>query len=57
MMNGGTLHDLQVILGHAGQAMVLRYAHLAPGYIVRQSSAPSLSPPPSSPSVVAALTP
>ncbi len=32
-MNGGTLHDLQALLGHSSPTMTQRYAHLAPGYL------------------------
>jgi integrase len=33
VMNGGTLHDLQSLLGHSSPVMTQRYAHLAPGYL------------------------
>ena len=33
VMNGGTLHDLQALLGHSSPMMTQRYAHLAPGYL------------------------
>jgi integrase len=33
VMNGGSLHDLQALLGHSSPTMTQRYAHLAPGYL------------------------
>jgi hypothetical protein len=32
-MNGGTLNDLQALLGHSSPFMTQRYAHMAPGYL------------------------
>lgn len=33
VMNGGSLNDLQAILGHSSPQMTQAYAHLAPGYL------------------------
>ncbi len=38
MMNGGNLHDLQLILGHSETKMTMRYAHLSPGHIASKAS-------------------
>ena len=37
-MNGGSLNDLQAILGHSSPQMTLRYAHLAPGHLESKAS-------------------
>ena len=33
VMNGGSINDLQGMLGHSSPMMTQRYAHLAPGYL------------------------
>jgi len=33
VMRGGTLKELQELLGHASLAMTMRYAHLAPEHL------------------------
>lgn len=33
VMNGGSLNDLQGMLGHSSPMMTQRYAHLSPGYL------------------------
>lgn len=38
VMNGGSLHDLQALLGHSSPMMTQRYAHLAPGYLEKKAS-------------------
>jgi integrase len=38
VMSGGTLEDLRALLGHASIKMVLRYAHLAPGYLEKKAN-------------------
>ena len=38
VMNGGSIHDLQMILGHSDIKMTMRYAHLAPEYIASKAS-------------------
>jgi len=38
VMNGGTLEDLRGLLGHGSIKMVLRYAHLAPGYLEKKAN-------------------
>ena len=37
-MNGGSLHDLQALLGHSSPMMTQRYSHLAPGYLEKKAS-------------------
>lgn len=38
MMNGGSLSELQSLLGHSSPTMTLKYAHLAPGYLEKKAS-------------------
>lgn len=37
VMNGGSLTDLQALLGHSSPMMTLKYAHLAPGHLKSKS--------------------
>ena len=43
MMNGGSIYDLQKILGHSKVEMTMRYAHLCPDYLVKASNVVSFS--------------
>ncbi len=43
MMNGGNLHDLQIILGHSDVKLTMRYAHLAPEHIASKAGIVSFS--------------
>ena len=38
VMNGGSINDLQGMLGHSSPMMTQRYAHLAPGYLESKAS-------------------
>ncbi len=38
IMNGGNIHDLQMILGHSDIKVTMRYAHLSPSYIADKAS-------------------
>lgn len=38
VMNGGSLADLQELLGHSSPMMTQKYAHLAPGHLKSKSS-------------------
>tara|TARA_B110001454_G_scaffold64823_1_gene62990 strand:+ start:39528 stop:40550 length:1023 start_codon:yes stop_codon:yes gene_type:complete len=43
IMNGGSLTELQGLLGHSSPMMTLKYAHLAPGFLESRSSVVSFS--------------
>lgn len=45
IMNGGSLVELQSLLGHSSPTMTLKYAHLAPGYLEKKASVVSFSLP------------
>lgn len=37
IMNGGSLSELQALLGHSTPSMTLKYAHLAPGFLEKKA--------------------
>ncbi len=43
IMNGGTLADLQSLLGDSSPMMTLKYAHLAPGYLEKKAGVVSFN--------------
>ena len=43
VMNGGSLADLQGLLGHSTSMMTMKYAHLAPGHLESKSSVVAFS--------------
>lgn len=43
IMNGGSLAELQGLLGHASPMMTLKYAHLAPGFLESRANVVSFS--------------
>lgn len=43
IMNGGSLSELQALLGHSNTVMTLKYAHLAPGFLERKAGIVSFS--------------
>jgi integrase len=43
IMNGGSLAELQGLLGHSSPNMTLKYAHLAPGFLESKASVVSFS--------------
>lgn len=43
IMNGGSLADLQSLLGHSSPTMTMKYAHLTPGYLEKKSGVVSFS--------------
>lgn len=43
VMNGGSLVELQSLLGHSNPMMTLKYAHLAPGYLEKKAGVVSFS--------------
>ncbi len=45
IMNGGSLAELQALLGHSSPMMALKYAHLAPGYLEKKAGVVSFSIP------------
>ena len=45
IMNGGTLADLQSLLGHSSPMMTAKYAHMAPGYLEKKASIVSFALP------------
>lgn len=45
IMNGGSLVELQSLLGHSSPTMTLKYAHLAPGYLEKKASVVSFALP------------
>lgn len=38
IMNGGSLSELQALLGHSTPMMTMKYAHLAPGFLERKAN-------------------
>lgn len=45
IMNGGSLVELQSLLGHSSLTMTLKYAHLAPGFLEKKASVVSFAAP------------
>ncbi len=45
VMNGGTLAELQALMGHSSPMMTMKYAHLAPGYLEKRAGVVSFSLP------------
>ncbi len=45
IMNGGSLAELQSLLGHSSPTMTLKYAHMAPGFLEKKASVVSFSLP------------
>jgi len=45
IMNGGSLAELQSLLGHSSPMMTLKYAHLTPGFLEKKASVVSFSIP------------
>lgn len=45
IMNGGSLIELQSLLGHSSPSMTLKYAHLAPGFLEKKASVVSFAAP------------
>ena len=45
IMNGGSLSELQALLGHSNTLMTLKYAHLTPGFLERKAGVVSFSVP------------
>lgn len=45
IMNGGSLAELQSLLGHSSPSMTLKYAHLAPGFLEKKASVVSFATP------------
>jgi integrase len=43
IMNGGSLAELQGLLGHSSPNMTMKYAHLAPGFLESKASVVSFS--------------
>lgn len=43
VMNGGSLTELQGLLGHTSPSMTLKYAHLAPGFLKSRANVVSFS--------------
>jgi integrase len=43
IMNGGTISELQSLLGHSSPMMTLKYMHLAPGYLEKKAEIVSFS--------------
>lgn len=43
IMNGGSLSELQALLGHSNTLMTLKYAHLTPGFLERKAGVVSFS--------------
>jgi integrase len=43
IMNGGSLAELQGLLGHTSPTMTLKYAHLAPGFLESKAKVVSFS--------------
>ena len=43
IMNGGSLAELQGLLGHTSPSMTLKYAHLAPGFLASKAKVVSFS--------------
>lgn len=45
IMNGGSLVELQSLLGHSSPTMTLKYAHLAPGFLEKKAGIVSFAVP------------
>ncbi len=45
IMNGGSLAELQSLLGHSNPMMTLKYAHMAPGYLEKKAGVVSFALP------------
>ena len=45
IMNGGSLAELQSLLGHSSPMMTLKYAHMTPGFLEKKASVVSFSVP------------
>jgi site-specific recombinase XerD len=45
IMNGGSLIELQSLLGHSSPSMTLKYAHLAPGFLEKKAGMVSFAAP------------
>ena len=42
-MNGGSLAELQGLLGHSSPMMTLKYAHLSPGFLESRANVVSFA--------------
>jgi len=57
IMNGGSIHDLQMILGHSDIKVTMRYAHLSPSYIADKASIVKFDSSLSAPKNIISITP